>query len=114
MQIINFLSTATYYSVSKYYSRQLLLIQFTKINRIVFFAFFVVLIVFLAHTISYSNIALEGKQLQQQQRQQLRQNSTIFNVKITYPPTLQQAYYVSDVTGIIERKYINTFNMNQQ
>ena len=154
------------------------------------------LIVFLAHTISYSNIALEGKQLQQQQRQQLRQNSTIFNVKITYPPPLQQvpigtsltifgtstynttndactvyatsndlkfqkviavgpsgnnnysswiftyaknyhpiakginkltakiscnaipnnltAYYVSNVTGIIERNNINTFNMNQQ
>ena len=29
-------------------------------------------------------------------------------------PNNLTAYYVSNVTGIIERKYINTFNMNQQ
>src|SRR5437763_19932 len=59
-----------------FYYRQLLLIVFTKINRIVFLAIFVMLIVFFAHTISYS-YALAGNQPQQQQ------NSRTFNVKIT-------------------------------
>ena len=60
--------------------RQLLLIQFTNDKRIVFLAYFLVLIVFLAHTISYSNIAVEGQQ----------QISSKLNVRITYPPPRQQ------------------------
>jgi hypothetical protein len=57
-----------------------LLIQFTEVKRIVFLAFFIVLIVFLAYTISYSNIAAEGQ----------KQVSSKLNVRITYPPPRQQ------------------------
>jgi hypothetical protein len=89
------------------YYRQLL-IEFAKINRIVFFAIFVVLIVFLAHTISYSN-ALDGKQPQlQQQQQQQQQNSTIFNVKVTYPPPLQQIPIGNSLTIFGTSKYDTT------
>jgi hypothetical protein len=56
------------------------LIQFTEVKRIVFLALFIVLIVFMAHAISYSNIAVEGQQ----------QESSKFNVTITYPPPRQQ------------------------
>jgi hypothetical protein len=56
------------------------LIQFIEVKRIVFLAFFIVLIVFLSHAISYSNIAVEGQQ----------QISSKFNVRITYPPPRQQ------------------------
>ncbi|MFZ0514309.1 MAG: hypothetical protein WAM14_22085 [Candidatus Nitrosopolaris sp.] len=56
------------------------MIQLTIVKRIVFLAFFIVLIVCLAHIISYLNIAVEGKQ----------QVSTKFNVRITYPPPRQQ------------------------
>jgi hypothetical protein len=56
------------------------LIQFTEVKRVVFLALFIVLIVFMAHAISYSNIAVEGQQ----------QKSSKFNVTITYPPPRQQ------------------------
>ena len=81
MQVINifFYSNLLFY----YYlllTAGSLLIQFTEVKRIVFLAFFIVLIVFLAHAISYSNIAVEGQQ----------QVSSKFNVTITYPPPRQQ------------------------
>src|SRR5437899_3732509 len=85
-----------------FYYRQLLLIVFTKINRIVFLAIFVMLIVFFAHTISYS-YALAGNQPQQQQ------NSRTFNVKITYPPPLQQVPIGNSLTIFGTSKY-NTTN----
>ncbi|MDQ6865453.1 MAG: hypothetical protein M3044_16705 [Thermoproteota archaeon] len=56
------------------------MIQFTEAKRIVFLAFFIVLIVFLAYTISCSNIAAEGQ----------KKVSSKFNVRITYPPPRQQ------------------------
>jgi hypothetical protein len=59
------------------------LIKFTEVKRIVFLAFFIVLILFLAHAISYSSFAALGQHLQQQV-------SSTFNVRITYPPPLQQ------------------------
>lgn len=62
------------------YSRKLLLIQLTKVKRIVFFDFIIVLIVCLPHLMSYLNIAADGKQ----------QVPTKFNVRITYPPPGQQ------------------------
>jgi hypothetical protein len=161
------------------------LIQSTSDKRIVFLAYFLILILFLAQTISYSNIAVEGQ----------KQISSKFNVRITYPPPRQQvpignsltifgtstynttkdctvyansndlkfqkviavgssgnnnysswiftyaknyhpitnginklaakiscranpsnltAYYISNVTGIIVKNNLNTFNMNQQ
>ncbi len=55
------------------------MIQFTEVKRIVSLAFFIVLIAFLAHAISYSNIAVEGQQ-----------ESSKFKVTITYPPPRQQ------------------------
>jgi hypothetical protein len=63
-----------------FHYRQLLLIQFTNDKRIVFLAYFLVVIVLLAHCISYSNIAVEGQQ----------QISSKLNVRITYPPPRQQ------------------------
>jgi len=81
MQIINifFYSNLLFY----YYflpTAGSLLIQFTEVKRIVFLAFFLVPIVFLAYVITNSNIALEGQQ----------QVSSKFNVTITYPPPRQQ------------------------
>ncbi|HET7285432.1 MAG TPA: hypothetical protein VFI70_12180 [Nitrososphaeraceae archaeon] len=55
------------------------LIQFTKIKRIVFLGFFIVLIAFWTYITSFSGIAAIGQQ----------QNSTI-NVRITYPPPLEK------------------------
>jgi hypothetical protein len=63
-----------------FHYRQQHLIQFTNDKRIVFLAYFLVLTVFLAHAISYSNIAVKGQQ----------QISSKFNVRITYPPPRQQ------------------------
>lgn len=77
-----FFSIATYYSIIIFTNCKSLLIQFTEVKRIVFLAFFIVLIVFLAYAISYSNFAALGQPLQQV--------SSKFNVRITYPPPLQQ------------------------
>ena len=60
------------------------------------------LIVFFAHTISYS-YALAGNQPQQQQ------NSRTFNVKITYPPPLQQVPIGNSLTIFGTSRY-NTTN----
>jgi len=70
-----------------------------------------VLFVFLASTISYSNVALQGKQLQLQQREQLRQNSTVLNVKITYPPPLQQIPIDNPLTIFGTSTYNTTNNL---
>jgi hypothetical protein len=63
-----------------FHYRQLLVVQFTNDKRIVFLAYSLVLIVFLTHTASYSNIAVTGQQ----------PISSKLNVRITYPPPLQQ------------------------
>ena len=80
MQIINisFYSNLLFYSY--FYSLKLRLTQLTKVKRIVFLDFIIVLIVCLAHIMPYLNIAVEGKQ----------QVPNKFNVRITYPPPRQQ------------------------
>ena len=80
MQIINifFDSNLLFYYYLQLAANQL--IQFTEIKRIVFLGFFIVLIVFWTHATSFSGIAAKGQQ----------QNSTKFNLRITYPPPLQQ------------------------
>jgi hypothetical protein len=75
------------------------LIQFTEVKRIVFLAFFIVLIVFLAHTISYSSFSALGEQ----------QVSSKVNVRITYPPPLQQVPIGNSLTIFGTSKY-NTTN----
>jgi hypothetical protein len=80
MQIINifFDSNLLFYYYLLLTANQL--VQFTEIKRIVFLGFFIVLIIFWTHATSFSGIAAKGQQ----------QNSTKFNLRITYPPPLQQ------------------------
>lgn len=74
------------------------LIQFTEIKRIIFLGFFIALIVFWTHATSFSGIAAEGQQ----------QNSTKFNVRITYPPPLQQVPIGNSLTIFGTSKYNTT------
>lgn len=98
MQIINIFLIATYYSIITFYWLQNELIQFTEIKRIGFLGLFIALIVFWTHATSFSGIAAEGQQ----------QNSTKFNVRITYPPPLQQVPIGNSLTIFGTSKYNTT------